>query len=191
MVTQVTHPSWILYLCGFPRDTMQLNTGDAGDAHMWAQRLCRSHGERTVRPERRRRGGQRTSVAVDATTCAFSPRRLLREVLRPMAMRIDPGVEKLSSKARKGLDILPLCHAMNKSQVARFSAIGTITTFGRRRCEIKLGCNETAPSLAEITSPSSRLFPTPIETKRGRNLPNRRQNRAIFCLYPGATLSGI
>src|SRR6516164_7470828 len=73
---------------------------------------------------------------------------------------------------------------MNKSHVARFSVIGTITTFGIRRCEIKLGCNETAPSFAEITSPSSRLFPTPIETKRGRNLPNRRQNRAILWLYP-------
>jgi hypothetical protein len=63
-------------------------------------------------------------------------------------------------------------------------------TLARSALVIKLGCNETAPSFAEITSPSSRLFPTPIETKRGRNLPNRRQNRAILWLYPGPTLSG-
>ena len=86
---------------------------------------------------------------------------------------------KLSSKTRNGLDILPRCHTRDKSHVACLSAIGTITTLGILRCEIKLGSNEIAPSFAHITRLSARLLPCSAETNRGRKLPNRLQNWAI------------
>src|SRR6266404_5463005 len=102
----------------------------------------------------------------------------------------EPCLEVIaSSSARNGPEILPRCHTTNKSQVASLSAIGTITTFGMPRWEMKLGFSEIAPSFAASARLSARLVGCPMVTNRGRNLPNRRQNSVIFWVYPGTTLS--
>jgi hypothetical protein len=123
-------------------------------------------------PLESKRSADFSKIRISGSAAAIPPQHIFSQELALS--------RKLSSNARIGSDILPLCQTMDKSHVACFSATGTITTFGMLRCEIKLGSNLIAPSLAEITRLSARLFVCPIETNRGRNLPNRMQNRAIL-----------
>jgi pimeloyl-ACP methyl ester carboxylesterase len=65
----------------------------------------------------------------------------LKSYKQPATLRIYKDLPDLivsaSSKARSGPEVLPRCQATNKSQVAPVSAMGTMTTFGILRWEIK------------------------------------------------------